>query len=222
MKNKKYFFLLILFMAVFLSGCNQSVSPEPSLSLSGGKTSSQPEEKETVMMNKDNNQAPAMEIDTSKNYSAVLSTTEGEIALDLYADKTPLTVNNFIHLAKKGFYDKTIFHRVINGFMIQGGDPEGNGSGGPGYRFADEPFEGEYTRGTLAMANAGPNTNGSQFFIIHQDYALPKNYVIFGQVTQGIELVDKIATAAVKAGSSGEKSTPIEPVIVEKVEILEK
>jgi cyclophilin family peptidyl-prolyl cis-trans isomerase len=106
--------------------------------------------------------------------------------------------------------------------MIQGGDPKGNGTGGPGYKFADEPFSGEYLRGTVAMANSGPNTNGSQFFIMHQDYPLPKNYVIFGQVSSGLEVVDKIATAPVKSGPTGENSTPVNPVKVLSVEITEK
>jgi cyclophilin family peptidyl-prolyl cis-trans isomerase len=104
--------------------------------------------------------------------------------------------------------------------MIQGGDPKGNGTGGPGYTFADEPFQGEYTRGTVAMANAGPNTNGSQFFIMHKDYPLPKNYVIFGKVTKGIEVVDKIAEAPTQAG--GEGSTPVTPTTTSSVQVIEK
>ncbi|MBD3279661.1 MAG: peptidylprolyl isomerase [Candidatus Pacebacteria bacterium] len=163
-----------------------------------------------------------MMIDQNKTYTAVLHTSAGKITISLQAKQTPITVNNFVYLAKNNFYDQTIFHRVIKGFMIQGGDPEGTGRGGPGYRFADEPFTGEYTRGTVAMANAGPDTNGSQFFILHQDYNLPKNYVIFGQVTAGIEVVDQIAAAEVQANATGEVSQPVKPVIVEKVEIIEK
>ena len=158
---------------------------------------------------------PKMQIDKSKTYKAVLSTTEGVITVSLYVDKTPITVNNFVYLAQKGFYNKTIFHRIIKDFMIQGGDPKGDGTGGPGYKFDDEPFEGDYKRGIVAMANAGPNTNGSQFFIIHKDYALPPNYVIFGEVVEGIEVVDKIAEALVEAGNMGENSTPASPVTVE-------
>lgn len=124
---------------------------------------------------------------------AVLHTEKGNITISLNTDQTPITVNNFVTLAKKGFYNKTIFHRVIKGFMIQGGDPNGDGTGGPGYKFADEPFTGEYTRVTVAMANSGPNTNGSQFFIMHKDNPLPKNYVIFGKVISGMETVDAIA-----------------------------
>ena len=102
--------------------------------------------------------------------------------------------------------------------MIQGGDPEGTDAGGPGYKFDDEPFEEEYKKGIVAMANAGPDTNGSQFFIMHQDYPLPPNYVIFGEVAKGLEVVDKIASASVKPG--GEGSTPVNPVIIKSVEIL--
>jgi len=166
-------------------------------------------------------QMPKMQIDKSKKYTAELSTSMGKITIELFAGKTPITVNNFVTLAKKGFYNKTIFHRVIKGFMIQGGDPKGDGTGGPGYTFADEPFEGEYKRGIIAMANAGPNTNGSQFFIMHQDYNLPKNYVIFGQVTSGLEVVDKIANSPVGANSSTEQSKPLTPITLDKVEILE-
>lgn len=165
---------------------------------------------------------PKMEIDTKKSYTATLTTSKGDIIIKLNADKTPITVNNFISLAKKGFYDGTVFHRVIKDFMIQGGDPEGNGTGGPGYRFADEPFEGEYTRGVIAMANAGPNTNGSQFFIMHADYDLPKNYVIFGEVEKGIEVVDKIAESKVQTSASGEPSDPVEKTTIQKVIVSEQ
>jgi len=106
--------------------------------------------------------------------------------------------------------------------MIQGGDPKGDGTGGPGYSFDDEPFSGDYNRGAVAMANAGPNTNGSQFFIMHKSYPLPKNYVIFGQVTKGLDVVDKIAEAPVKISASGELSQPITPVKITSVEIVEK
>lgn len=165
---------------------------------------------------------PSMQIDTAKTYTAILKTTDGDITISLNAKETPITANNFVSLSRDKFYDNTIFHRVINGFMIQGGDPNGNGSGGPGYKFADEPFTGEYTRGTVAMANSGPNTNGSQFFIMHADSPLPKNYVIFGNVVAGMDAVDKIAEAPVTANSSGEQSKPITPVKITSVEIVEK
>ena len=156
-----------------------------------------------------------------KRYSATLHTTAGDIIILFNQGQTPKTVENFVTLAEKGFYNNTIFHRVIDGFMIQGGDPKGDGTGGPDYRFDDEPFEGEYIRGTVAMANAGPNPNGSQFFIMHADVALPKNYTIFGKVASGLEVVDTIATAPVKASGFGEASKPVNPVVVTSVAIKE-
>ena len=167
-------------------------------------------------------QAPNMIIDINRSYTAILKTTVGDIEIQLNAKETPITVNNFVFLAKDGFYDNVIFHRVISGFMIQGGDPTGTGSGSPGYRFADEAFNGEYERGTIAMANAGPNTNGSQFFIMHQDYPLDKAYVIFGKATKGLDVVDAIATAKTKMGGDGAMSSPIDPVKILSVEIIEK
>lgn len=164
---------------------------------------------------------PKMEIDATKSYQATLTTSLGDIVIQLYADKTPITVNNFVHLSRTKFYDGTPFHRIIKGFMIQGGDPKGTGMGGPGYSFADEPFEGEYTRGTLAMANAGPNTNGSQFFIMHADYALPKNYIIFGKAVSGLDVVDAIATAPV-IEDGRENSKPVTPVTIKSISITEK
>lgn len=160
-------------------------------------------------------------IDVNKTYTARLETSVGDIVIDLTAKETPKTVGNFVNLARTGFYDNTIFHRVIDGFMIQGGDPKGNGTGGPGYKFDDEPFEGSYTRGTVAMANSGPNTNGSQFFIMHADEALPPAYVIFGKVSEGMEVVDKIATAAT-IQDGRENSRPVDPVVVKKVTIAEQ
>lgn len=166
--------------------------------------------------------APKMQIDTKKDYQAILHTSAGDITVDLYEKDTPITVNNFVFLAQKKFYNNTIFHRVIKNFMIQGGDPEGTGAGGPGYQFADEPFKGEYTKGILAMANAGPNTNGSQFFIMHADNPLPKKYVIFGMVMSGIDVVDKIANAPVEPSAMGEMSKPVTPVKVKSVDIIEQ
>lgn len=165
---------------------------------------------------------PQTVIDQNKSYSAVMHTDAGDITISLNAKATPITVNNFVWLAKNNFYNNTSFHRVIKGFMIQGGDPKGDGTGGPGYSFADEPFTGSYERGTIAMANAGPNTNGSQFFIMHASYPLPKNYVIFGQVTKGLESVDKIAEAPVKVSVSGEMSQPLQPIVVDSIDIIEK
>lgn len=138
---------------------------------------------------------PALEIDLNKAYSATLHTNHGDIEIDFDAARSPQTVNNFVFLARDGFYNGVIFHRVISGFMIQGGDPTGTGRGGPGYKFRDEiEGPGSYTRGTVAMANAGPNTNGSQFFIMHNDGGLPHSYTIFGKVTEGMDVVDAIAS----------------------------
>lgn len=167
--------------------------------------------------------APKMQLEEGVDYKAIIKTSKGDISLDLFEEKTPVTVNNFVFLADDSFYDNTIFHRIIKGFMIQGGDPEGTGRGGPGYRFDDEDFDGEYTAGTLAMANAGPNTNGSQFFIMHEDNALPKDYVIFGRVDEGsLDIVDAIATVSVERSVTGEMSKPTEAVTIESIEITTK
>lgn len=173
------------------------------------------------LLQKDFKTSPPMITEANKQYQAILKTSLGDITVVLNSGKTPITVNNFVTLARKSFYDNTVFHRVIQDFMIQGGDPRGDGTGGPGYKFADEEFDGEYERGTLAMANAGPDTNGSQFFIMHATQALPKNYVIFGKVIKGMEVVDAIANSPVKI-SNGERSKPVVPTVVKTIEIVEK
>jgi cyclophilin family peptidyl-prolyl cis-trans isomerase len=139
--------------------------------------------------------APEIEIDPKKSYTAILNTDKGDITVQLHADKTPLTVNNFVFLARHGFYDGTIFHRVISDFMAQGGDPTGTGMGGPGYRFADEfhPSLRHDKAGVLSMANSGSNTNGSQFFITHVATPwLDKKHSVFGQVTKGLDVLMSI------------------------------
>lgn len=158
---------------------------------------------------------PALSIDVSAEYRATLHTDSGDIHLRLYPDEAPMTVNNFVFLAQEGFYDSVIFHRVVPGFVIQGGDPTGTGRGGPGYKFADE-LEGprSYDRGTLAMANSGPNTNGSQFFICLADVGLPHSYSIFGEVTDGMDAVDAIA-----AGPTGPDDRPHEPVEINSITV---
>jgi cyclophilin family peptidyl-prolyl cis-trans isomerase len=138
------------------------------------------------------NKSPEFGIDLKKKYTATLGTDKGDIVIELFADKTPLTVNNFVFLAREGFYDGTIFHRVITGFMAQGGDPTGTGRGGPGYRFADEfiPSLKHDKPGVLSMANAGPGTNGSQFFITHVPTPhLNNKHSVFGQVTAGMDVL---------------------------------
>lgn len=138
---------------------------------------------------------PELEIDASRNYSVSIETNRGVIELELYPQHAPLTVNNFVFLAGQGFYDGVLFHRVIANFMIQGGDPTGTGSGGPGYRFADECKDNplKHERCVISMANAGPNTNGSQFFITHLATPhLDGKHTVFGKVTSGEEIVDAI------------------------------
>lgn len=162
-------------------------------------------------------------IDPNVTYTATLETSHGPVEVAFFPEDAPKAVNNFVNLGKEGFYDGTTFHRIVKGFVVQGGDPTGSGSGDAGFKFADEPITKDYERGTLAMANAGPNTNGSQFFICLQDLSgsLPKNYTIFGKVTSGLENVDAMASVQVKRGSSGEPSSPVEPVTLNKVTISE-
>jgi cyclophilin family peptidyl-prolyl cis-trans isomerase len=138
---------------------------------------------------------PAYEIDDNATYEVTIATDKGDIVLELDPKLAPNTVNNFVALARRGFYDNVTFHRVVPSFVIQGGDPEGSGRGGPGYKFADEPVKGEYTHGAVAMANSGPDTNGSQFFICIDDCTrkLDKAYNLFGYVTSGLDVTGKIA-----------------------------
>jgi len=162
---------------------------------------------------------PDLVIDAAGSYRAVIRTNHGDITVELFADRSPSTVNNFVFLAREGFYDGVIFHRVIQGFMIQGGDPTGTGTGGPGYRFRDEleaSKEVGYGAGVLAMANSGPNTNGSQFFLMHRDYPLPPQYAVFGRTVEGLDVIDAIATTP-----TGPGDRPVEDVVIASVEIVE-
>jgi cyclophilin family peptidyl-prolyl cis-trans isomerase len=168
--------------------------------------------------------SPTESVSIIKNnmHEITITTNLGVIVFQTYDADAPKTAENFITLASKGFYDDVIFHRVISGFMIQGGDPTGTGRGGPGYAFADElnsnteSYKGGYVRGTVAMANAGANTNGSQFFIMHQDYQLPHDYTIFGHVVSGMDVVDKIA--AVKTDANDK---PLSPITMKSVTVKE-
>jgi peptidyl-prolyl cis-trans isomerase B (cyclophilin B) len=149
---------------------------------------------------------------------ATLHTSEGAIELELYPNEAPKTVENFMKLARDGFYEGVIFHRVIPDFMIQGGDPTGTGTGGPGYEFEDEFNEHRVVRGALAMANAGPNTNGSQFFIVTAEATpwLDGKHTVFGKVTSGMDVVDRICEA-----ERDENDRPASPVAIERVELPE-
>ncbi|MFA6105803.1 MAG: peptidylprolyl isomerase [Patescibacteria group bacterium] len=229
MINKnKYLNLALLSVLIFASGCGysppvareaneittQAQTPAPKNNTVSFQTTS------NKLSNPTSNKP--MEFNSTKHYRATLHTSAGDIEIALNFGQTPNTVKNFVDLSRKNFYDNTIFHRIIKDFMIQGGDPKGNGTGGPGYKFNDEPFTGEYDRGTVAMANAGPNTNGSQFFIMHADVPLPKNYTIFGHVTKGMDIVDTIANSPVKPSPSGEMSSPVTPTQVKSVTIVEE
>lgn len=183
----------------------------------------------TTGTTKTNNENPLPPVETSSadinfinktSNMITIETNHGTIVFETYNQDAPNTVANFIKLASNGFYDNLTFHRVIPGFMIQGGDPNGNGTGGPGYQFADElnpntpSYKEGYKKGVVAMANAGPNTNGSQFFIMTADYPLPHDYTIFGKVVSGQDVVDAIANVP-----TGRNDRPVEPVVMIKVSV---
>ena len=178
-----------------------------------------PMEEEIMAYDKTYKNPPEFSIDVNKSYSAEINTTSGLMTVELFTDIAPNTVNNFVALSEDGYYNNIIFHRVIKDFMIQGGDPSGTGHGEmgkyPGYEFGDElnnPMP--YERGILAMANRGPNTNGSQFFIMHSDYPLPYQYTIFGKVTQGLDVIDQIAMVETDASDK-----PLSDVIINSITI---
>ena len=177
-----------------------------------------PETSTTININKPADAKSSSQV--KKSNMITIDTNYGKIVFETYNTDAPNTVVNFVTLANKGFYNGLSFHRVIKGFMIQGGDPKGNGTGGPGYQFADElnpsaaSYKAGYKKGVVAMANSGPNTNGSQFFIMTVDYPLPNNYTIFGKVVSGQEVVDQIANVQVD-----QNDKPISPVIMQKVSV---
>jgi cyclophilin family peptidyl-prolyl cis-trans isomerase len=163
---------------------------------------------------------------SSGGMHATIETDKGAIEIEFFAAEAPKAVENFRLLAERGYYDGLTFHRIMKGFMIQGGDPAGDGTGGEsawGGTFQDEIdarsalYQGGYRRGIIAMANAGPNTNGSQFFIMHQDYPLRPDYVIFAKVTSGLSVVDALAETPTTRGAGGEQSTPLTPPKIVKV-----
>lgn len=169
---------------------------------------------------------PEMQLTEGARYEAIVHTGLGEFTIELLANEAPRTVNNFVFLARDGYFNDVIFHRVIREFMIQGGDPTGTGRGGPGYRFKDElPPALPYEPGVVAMANAGPNTNGSQFFICTGDMSRnlnqQPNYSVFGKVKAGMETVMAIASEPVQRSAMGEPSQPVNPVHIQSIEIVE-
>ena len=206
---------LILSMLLFIF-CGEDASVETTVEATIETT-----EEIEMTYDKTYSAPPAMNIDEKGNYSAVIETSLGSIEIELFTDIAPITVNNFVKLSNDGYYDNVIFHRVIKGFMIQGGDPSGTGHGEmgkyPGYEFQDElnnPMQ--YEKGIVAMANRGPNTNGSQFFIMHVDYPLPYDYTIFGKVSNGIDVVDAIANV-----QTGDMDKPVDDVVINSVDIKE-
>ena len=206
LKKNIYRFLII---SLFVSACGSNEVEEIS------ETTIQDNKGESTMSDeKVYSSMPEMSIDQSKSYTAVIQTSMGDLSVEFFSDTAPITVNNFISLSNDGYYDNIIFHRVISGFMIQGGDPSGTGHGEygkfPGYTFEDELNNQQpYEKGILAMANAGPNTNGSQFFIMHVDYPLPYQYTIFGKVTAGLDVIDSIASVQTAEGDK-----PVEDVVI--------
>ena len=210
---KKIIFLTLI---TLISCSNESDTLNESVQLNTNE-----QEGDVLSNNKVYDSMPEMNIDISKKYSAVIKTSMGDMSIELFTEDAPMTVNNFINLSRDGYYDNVIFHRVISGFMIQGGDPSGTGHGEmgkfPGYKFEDElNNQRSYDKGILAMANAGPDTNGSQFFIMHVDYPLPYQYTIFGFVTEGLDVIDKIASV-----ETGDGDKPINDVVIETIEVKE-
>ena len=216
---------IVLGAAVFISSCGPSSSTYANYTLKSGiKQWSSP---------------PAMTIDQNKQYTATIKTETtvegksvefGDITVQLFPKEAPLAVNNFVFLARQGFYNGSAFHRIIKDFVIQGGDPFMTGAGGPGYKFDDdEPITRDYVPGTLAMANSGPDTNGSQFFITLSNLSdranphyLPKNWVIFGIVTGNFDAVQEIGNVDTTIGQDGLMSKPLNDVIIKTITITEK
>jgi len=192
MNNKRFLITLLASVAIVLTGCTTG----PTTSTISPTSTKQGASVEKSITFSDNLSFPGkLPDDQIQNKKAIISTSKGTIEITLWADKAPLSVSNFVYLANKGFYNNLTFHRVEPRFVVQGGDPDGNGTGDPGYSFKDETVQGEYVEGTVAMANSGPDTNGSQFFINLEDNSskLTKAYNLFGQVTSGMDVVQKLA-----------------------------
>ena len=209
-------FIIIFLLLSFCSSGNEETTEEAEVQIDTTTTTIGEE-----MSDKIYDKQPEMNININNSYTAVIKTNLGDMTVEFFTNDAPITVNNFISLSKDGYYDNVIFHRVISGFMIQGGDPSGTGHGDygkyPGYKFDDElNNQRPYEKGILAMANAGPNTNGSQFFIMHVDYPLPYSYTIFGQVVDGFDVIDKIASVETDSADK-----PTTDVVISTVEITE-
>ncbi|NDI34518.1 peptidylprolyl isomerase [Chengkuizengella sediminis] len=212
MKQMIQLITLAMFITIMLTGC-----------------ATNQEQAENGQQNNSWNQPPEMKIDSSKKYSAVIHTSKGEFTVQLFAETAPITVNNFVFLANENFYEGITFHRIMETFMIQTGDPTGTGRGGPGYQFEDElETPHSYEPGIVAMANSGSNTNGSQFFICtgedSRNLNLAPNYTIFGKVIEGMETVTNIAKTPVTMNPNGGDSSPslpTEEVTIKSIEIIE-
>ena len=224
MKTPKLFVLFFVIFALMipLMAC---ASKSTTSSLTTNQPTSNIPAATTSYQVKEWSSPPEMQIDTSKQYTATIDTNVGDIQVQLFANEDPKTVNNFVFLANQEFYNGCKFFRIVKGFVIQTGDPTNLGTGGPGYQFADEPVTRNYLTGTLAMANSGPNTNGSQFFICLGDLTtLPKSYTIFGIVTSGLDVVQSIGNTPVVANPmmGGEMSSPTQDVHINSIQISEK
>ena len=229
-KNATALMILLLLASLGLSACSSSTTPSPSgQQPAAGQNQKQEviEVNDIVQRNNKYTAPPPMTINTEKQYFAVVNTSLGSFKIKLLAKDAPLTVNNFVFLSREGFYNGIVFHRIIKDFMIQTGDPLGNGTGGPGYKFKDElPNKIQYAAGVVAMANAGANTNGSQFFICNGEKAAllnnSPNYTIFGQVVEGMDVVLNISNVPVKNNGMGELSKPVNNVTIKDISIEEK
>jgi cyclophilin family peptidyl-prolyl cis-trans isomerase len=230
--------LLISFAAILLTACgkkqaNPVISASPAASTTTAASSPCAANLNTTPNSASSGSAkqwtrpPAMTINQNKTYCAVVYTNKGNFTLQLFAKDAPLTVNNFVFLAKENYFNGIVFHRIIQSFMVQTGDPTGTGTGGPGYKFADElktPYK--YDQGTVAMANSGPNTNGSQFFVCTEagcgGLNNQPNYSIFATVVSGMDTIKKIAASPVQADpNSGQVTSPKEKVMITSVQIVE-
>ena len=223
--NTKRWLITIVIIIVILAGLHWYLNSRPNAYFNQyGETAS------TTASVVDNSVASPSPVKVNNNsttkksmHNVTIETNKGTIVFETYDSDAPKTVENFITLANKGFYNNLIFHRVIKDFMIQGGDPTGTGRGGPGYKFEDElnpntdSYKAGYIRGVVAMANSGPNTNGSQFFIMHKDVPLPHSYSIFGKVISGMDVVDAIASSQTDANDK-----PLQDVVMKKVTVGSK